>query len=732
MKSPLTIWLLLTGTALVNAQTDWPATNYDLQGTRYSPLTQINKENVTELVRAWTYHMGKSSPAPSPRVSSQQALLASHGGPRARTSEAIPVVIGDVMYLSTANSAVVALQPETGKELWSYHVDHASASTRGVSYWPGDKQSPAQVIFGTTDARLISLNAKTGKPVPGFGNEGVVDMREGVMNGYPDATYGLNSPPVIYKNLVITGAAVQESPSLGAAGDTRAWDIHTGKLVWQFHSVPRPGETGNDTWEDDSWKSRSGTNVWGFMTIDPDSGMLYMPFGQPTYDYYGADRKGANLFGDCLVAVDAVTGKLKWYFQTVHHDLWDYDLSGPPVLFTVNQNGKKIPAVAEISKTGFLYVLDRRTGKPVFGMEERSVPQTDVPGEQSWPTQPFPLKPPPLARNSFNKSEITTVTPEQKKFCTDLYTQKGEAEMINQGPFTPYASEMSVVFPGTLGGGNWNPMSFDPKLGYLFVNTQDLGGIGKMVKNKEGARTPYSRTSPLGPVGRFWNPDINMPCQNPPWGRLIAVNVNTGDIAWQAPLGIMESLPEGQQNTGTPNLGGSLATASGLVFIGATIDSRFRAFESKTGKELWVTKIEAGAHTAPISYKGADGRQYIVVTATGGGFLADPSSSDVLIAYALPAKGSQNGLVSQASSGQQTEGQMTESGHGNITLPEGPGKDVFQRMCLTCHPVETVLQKRRTPAAWQNTVDDMMARGAKGSKSDVETVVKYLSTHYGQ
>jgi quinoprotein glucose dehydrogenase len=732
MRSLLGFLLLLSSALLINAQTEWPATNYDLQGTRYSPLTQVNKNNVGNLVRAWTYHMGKSSPAPSPRASSQQALLASHGGPRGRTSEAIPVVIGGVMYLSTANSAVVALQPETGRDLWSYRVDHASASTRGVSYWPGDKQSPAQVIFGSTDGRLISLNAKTGKPVPGFGNEGVVDMKQGVMNGYPDATYGLNSPPVIYKDLVITGAAVQESPSLGAAGDTRAWDVHTGKLVWQFHSVAKPGETGADTWEGDSWKDRSGTNVWGFLTIDPDLGMLYMPFGQPTYDYYGADRKGQNLFGDCIVAVDAMTGKLKWYFQTVHHDLWDYDLSGPPVLFTINQDGKKIPALAEMSKTGFLYVLDRRTGKPVFGMEERPVPQSDVPSEQSWPTQPFPLKPPALARNSFNKSEITAITPEQQKFCTDLYTQQGEADMINKGPFTPYASEMSVVFPGTLGGGNWNPMSFDPKIGYLFVNTQDLGGIGKMTKNKEGARTPYSRTSPLGPVGRFWNPDINMPCQNPPWGRLIAVNVNTGDIAWQVPLGIMESLPEGRQNTGTPNLGGSLATASGLVFIGATIDSRFRAFDSKIGKELWVTKLEAGAHTAPITYKGADGRQYVVVTATGGGFLADPSSSDVVAAYGLPVKGSQNGLVTEASSTQSLPGQGTQPGRANVTLPDGPGKEVFQRMCLTCHPLETVLQKRRTPEAWQNTVDDMMARGAKGSRSDVETVVKYLSTNYGQ
>jgi glucose dehydrogenase len=722
MNIRATILLALTFSLSLKAQSDaseWPATHHDLESTRYSPLTQINPSNVQQLVRAWTYHMGQSTP--QPRSALQSGLSRSHGGRGGLTSEAIPIVINGVMYLSTPN-AVVALDPVTGQELWSYPLQGASPSTRGVAYWPGDKLHAARVLFGTTDGRLIALDARTGKPIPGFGKEGVVNMKAGVMNEFPDAPYGLNSPPIIYNNLVITGAAVQESPSLGASGDTRAWDVRSGKLVWRFHSVPQPGELGNETWEDNSWKSRSGTNVWGFMTIDPQLGLLYMPFGQPTYDYYGGDRKGANLFGDSIVAVDANTGKLKWYFQTVHHDLWDYDLSAAPVLFTITKDGEKIPALAEISKTGFLYILDRRTGKPVFGMQERPVPASDVPGEQSWPTQPFPLKPPPLARNSFDKSEITTITEQQHKFCADLFTQNGSGEMINKGPFTPYGSQMTVVFPGTLGGGNWNPMSFNPQLGLLFVNTQDLAGIGKMVRNEPGARTSYSRTSPLGPVGRFWNPDTHIPCQNPPWGRLIAVNVNTGDIDWQVPLGFIESLPEDKRNTGAPNLGGSLATESGLIFIGATIDSRFRAFDAKTGKQLWETKLEAGAHSAPITYMGKDGRQYVVITATGGGFLADPTHADVVAAYALPLNGSRNGLVSYASAAQSTA----------VNLPDARGRETLERMCTPCHSLQIVLQKHHDRSEWQKVVDDMLARGARGSKDDIATVVNYLSANFGK
>lgn len=622
--------------SMASAQNDWPTYGRDLGGTRYSPLKQINSANVAQLVRAWTFHMAADTPAP-PRAEEGNEVAGGRGrgrgGTGGRIAEASPLIVGGVMYLTTGYGRVVALEPETGKPIWTYDVKDGAPAERGLEYWAGDSQSPPELFFGTSTGKLIALNAKTGKAVPGFGNEGVVDMKPGALNGLANSMFGLSSPPLVYRNVVITGAHVQESPSIGAAGDTRAWDIHTGKLVWTFHSVPQPGEPGSESWEPDSWKNRSGTNVWGLFTLDERRGILYMPFGEPTTDYWGGDRKGANLYGTSLVAVDALTGKIKWYFQAVHHDTWDYDLSSPPVLFDVKRNGQTIPAVAQLTKMGLLFILDRTTGKPIYGVEERPVPIDDaLPGDSAWPTQPFPLKPPPLARNSFKREDLATVTPELQKFCAELFDSVSGG-LHSGGPFTHYSTAPSVIFPSSIGGGNWNPPSFDPTLGYLFVNTMDFGSLNQMVKASDSAR--YNRLGYRN-INRFWEPTKNLPCNQPPWGRLFAINVNTGDIAWQVPLGITESLPEGKQNTGRPNLGGSVATAGGLVFIGATDDSRFRAFDSKTGRELWVTKIDAGAHSAPVTYTGKNGKQYVVVTATGGGFLGDRSSADTVIAFALP------------------------------------------------------------------------------------------------
>jgi quinoprotein glucose dehydrogenase len=633
----------LAGMAL--GQTDWPTFGHDLAGSRYSTLKQIDATNVTKLVRAWTYHLSAgatpAAAAPAPARGSSEAGDAVEGG-RGRggrggrggggNSEVSPLVIGGVLYL-TGGGRVAALEPETAKEIWAYDVKDGAPATRGLEYWAGDRQSPATLFFGTSTGKLIALNAKTGKPVPGFGDEGIVDMKPDALNGLTNSSFGLSSPPIVYKNVVITGAHVQEGPSIGAAGDTRGWDAHSGKLLWTFHSVPRPGETGHDTWREDDWKNRSGTNVWGLFTVDAERGILYMPFGEPTTDYWGGDRPGKNLFGTSLVAVDALTGKLKWYFQAVHHDTWDYDLCAPPILFDVKQKGKTVPAVAQLTKSGYVYILNRVTGEPIYAVEEKKVPTDDaLPGDQAWPTQPIPTKPPALARTSFKRDEIATVTPELQKFCTELFDSiPGGLHAV--GAFTHYSTTPSVIFPSSIGGGNWNPPSFDPSLGYLFVNTMDFGSLNTMVKSADGSR--YSRTGYNG-NNRFWEPETNMPCNQPPWGRLFAIDVNTGDIAWQTTLGITESLPADKQKTGRPNIGGSLATGGGLLFIGATDDSRFRAFDSKTGKELWVAKLDAGAHSAPITFQGKDGKQYIVVTATGGGFLGDRSRADTVIAYALP------------------------------------------------------------------------------------------------
>jgi len=628
----MSLFLAAASLSTLSGQTDWPVYGHDPGGMKYSPLDQINTNNVSGLVRAWTYHSNADA------AQSASAASTSARGGRARprpVSEATPLVIDNVMYLPTAYNTVVALEPETGKEIWKYKVIKAQPAMRGVSYWPGDKLSPAEILFGTSDGRLICLNAKTGKPVPGFGIQGELNLKTGVADKYPDALYSVSSTPIIHRDLVMVGAQVQEVPSQGPAGDVRAWDVHTGKLAWTFHTVPRAGEPGNETWAGDSWKERSGTNAWAPMTLDSERGLLFLPLGQPSYDNYGADRKGLNLYGDCVVALDASTGKLRWYYQFVHHDIWDYDTPAPPVLIDVVRDGKTIPAIAQITKMGLLFILDRLTGKPIFGAEERPVPKTDVPGEESWPTQPFPLKPKPLARNSFKKDEIATVTAEHQEFCTQLFNTDGG--MYNAGPYTPFQTKVTLLFPGKAGGGNWGGVSFDPKLGYIFVNTQDLGEAGAMVKaEEEGASPAYHKGGTLGPFSRFWDPKKEWPCQQPPWGRLSAINANTGDVVWQIPFGIVDELEaKGVRNTGSPNAGGSVVTAGHLLFIAATTDHRFRAFDSRTGKQLWETKLEAGGHATPITYLGRNGKQYVLITA-GGGFSFDHVGSDSVAAFALP------------------------------------------------------------------------------------------------
>lgn len=639
----VTTFLVLTSAA--NAQTDWPTYGHDPGNQRHSPLKQINAGNVSKLTRAWTYHLTVEAPTGAAAVQGEVPAGAGRGpagapaagrggrgagGGRGRTSEASPIVVGGILYMPTPWNRVVALEPETGKEIWHYELGTANASTRGVEYWPGDATSPASIFFGTTDGRLVALNAKTGKLVPGFGNEGTVNMKLGIDNGFPTGAFSLSSPPKIYKNTVITGARVQESPSLGFAGDTRGWDAHTGKLLWQFHSVARPDEPGGDTWKGDSWEKRSGTNVWGLFSVDPQLGLVYLPYGSPSYDFYGGDREGANLYGNSLVALDANTGKVKWYFQAVHHDIWDYDLEAAPILFEMTRKGAKIPALALTSKTGLVFILDRRTGKPLYDVEERPVPQSEIPGEHTWPTEPFPVKPAPLSRMTFTPDDLAKVTPEHEAFCKELFSQDGG--MAFGGPFNPYGLKTTINFPGTLGASNWHGGSYDPALGYLFYNTLDLADVGKLNKNAAGAPVAYTRNG----FGRFWDGTKYLPCQAPPWGEMVAINVNTGEYAWRVPLGVVEELEaKGIKNTGTMNMGGSVSTAGGLVFIAATNDRRFRAFEAKTGKVVWETQLEAGGYASPITYQGKDGKQYVLIVATGGGYY-DRKPGDSVIAFALP------------------------------------------------------------------------------------------------
>ena len=589
------------------ASDDWPMYRHDLAGTGASPLTQITPANVASLTQAWTYSL-QGEPAPAP------------GARGALSSEVTPIVVAGIMYLPAANR-VVALEPETGREIWRYQVAGGAPSRRGVAYWPGAANVPARIVF-TVGRRLIALNAATGTIVSEFGTQGEVDL-----------VVPYNSVPLIHDDIIVVGANTPPG-AFGGIGNPRAFDARTGAKLWEFNAVPQPGEVGHDTWEGDSWKDRLGVNAWPFyFTVDEQRGLLFVPLASPIGGAYGGDRKGANLFGNSVVAVEIRTGKYRWHFQTIHHDLWDADPPAPPSLFDITRNGTRIPALGVTTKSGYMYILNRETGQPIFGVEERPVAKSNVPGELAFPTQPIPVKPPPIARVRYAAADLVTAadtTPEHAQACEELVQRNGG--VFNAGPFTPWLyradgepAKSTLVFPGGLGGANWGGAAYDSANGYVLVVTQDVGALGWVEKTKEGSPAPYRQRA--GAIARF---DVrigtgNWPCQKPPWGRLIAVNTTTGDFAWQVPLGITEQLPPGRQNTGRPLLAGPIVTASGLVFIASTDDNRFRALDVKTGRELWTTTLARRGNADPMTYTARNGKQYVAIVAT-----------DTLIVYALP------------------------------------------------------------------------------------------------
>jgi len=599
---------------------DWPRVGNDPGCMRYSQLDEINRENVTQLKPAWTYHTHELEGRPG------------------KTIECTPIVIDGVMYVTTGYLRAVALDAATGKELWQFdplkdhpfpHVPMSGGVNRGCAYWSDGKPGgERRIIHGTADGRLFSLDAKNGKLDPKFAKGGILNLRAGLDPRVAALGYGPTSAPAVWNDVIIVGVSCGEGPAIAAPGDIRAFDVRSGVEIWRFHTVPRPGEFGNETWGGDSWKDRGGANAWGGFSIDANRGFVFAGLGSAAFDFYGGDRLGANLFANCTIALDARTGKRIWHFQTLHHDLWDHDLPVYPNLVAVTRHGKAVDAVAQVTKTGYVFLFERETGRPLFDVEEKRVPASDVTGEQASPTQPIPVKPPPLSVQFLDETNITDIGESNRSSVLE------QLRKIRGGPaFNPPSRQGTVVIPGFHGGANWSGASFDPTTGLLYVNSNNVANIVTLVESKSKSKARYGTYDTTG-YKRFLDHE-GYPATKPPWGVLSAINLNTGELAWRVPLGEhVELTSRGIPRTGTETFGGSIVTAGGLVFIAGTKDERIHAFDKQRGKLLWEHPLPAGGYATPSTYQ-VNGRQYVVIAAGGAGKL-ETKAGDAFVAFSLP------------------------------------------------------------------------------------------------
>ena len=600
----------------------WPVYGRDSGGTRFSPLTAVNRQNVANLKVAWTFHTGD--------------LYEPKNGGRKSQFECTPLFVDGILFVTTAFGRVIALDPDTGRQRWSYDpkVDvtagYGDFANRGAATWSDGRQR--RIFVATIDARLIALDAATGKPLLDFGDNGQIDLKTGLRIPVKEVSeYEETSPPAIIGDLVIVGSGIADNDRTDMpSGEVRAFDVRTGKRKWTFD--PMPG-------------SRTGAaNAWSVISVDAERNLIFVPTGSASPDYFGGMRKGDNRHANSVVALRGDTGDVVWSFQTVHHDLWDYDVASQPLLYTMKRGVASIPAIAVGSKTGNLFLLNRETGKPLFGVEERPVPKSHVAGEEASPTQPFPVLPAPLVPQTFTAQDAWGPTEERRKWCADKV-----ASSLSEGIFTPPSLEGSIVFPGNVGGMHWGGASFDPDRGLLVTPTNRLAVFVKLIPRAEfDAAVKQNRESRLGaelakqagtPYGMSRQPFLSpqgTPCNRPPWGTLAAVDVNTGEKKWEVPLGNIPWLPADRQASGlgSINLGGPMTTAGGLVFIGASLDPYLRAFDTETGKELWKGQLPASARSTPMTYRSASGKQYVVIAA-GGHDVNDLKQSDSLVAFAI-------------------------------------------------------------------------------------------------
>jgi quinoprotein glucose dehydrogenase len=626
----------------------WPVTEGAPGGGRFSPLADITRENVTQLRVAWSYRHGDFWEGSEPlRVN------------RGTAFESTPIVVDGRLFFTTPSNRVIALDPETGRDLWSFDpaLERGRAYAnmwinRGVAYWRDPAASgpcAARVFLATLDARLIALDAETGAPCAGFGAGGSVNLLAGIAPVYDDWEYNVTSPGTVVGDVIVVGSSIADVVRPDAPpGDVRAFDVRSGALRWTFHTIPRAGEPGAETWPADN-RLTGAANAWSTITADLERGWVFLPVSTPSPDFYGGDRQGANLYSDSVVALDARTGERKWHFQTVHHDLWDYDLAAPPVLLALERDGKRIEAVAQATKHGFVFVLERETGAPLFPVEERPAPPSDVPGESAWPTQPVPLAPPPLVPQRLDESALYAPTPEHEAACRERL-----AGLRNDGLFTPPSLRGSVLYPFTGGGANWSGAAWDPGRQLLLVPVQNLVHVVRLDEVAEHATGGGAETKPLhglslrnlwwlltgrgtgeryrlSPLsGRTVFAHDGIPCNRPPWARLVAVDLAHGTIAWSASTSVAADDPGGA------SYGPALATASGLVFHAGTKLPVLRVHDAASGERIATFDLPAGLHAGPITYKlKPDGKQFLVV-APGGHIGIGSPLGDYVIAYTLP------------------------------------------------------------------------------------------------
>ena len=653
MKNFIFIFAVILFSFQVNAEVDdWTAYGKDSGGGHYSKASEITPENVHNLERAWVHRSGDFQDGANTRGTISNEIQTSF--------QATPLLVDETLYYCTPFNRVFALNPETGQEKWIFdpEVDPAGRplkTCRGLSSWKDSDKNQADVCYHrivgiTMDVELFSIDGKTGKLCDDFGNKGIVNLRKGLGN-HPDTYYWSSSPPAIIGDKLIVGGSVIDNLSINIPGGVvRAYDIRTGELIWYWDPIP-PGKEAVLDDDGNHLYQRGTANVWSIISTDPDLNMIYLPTGNASPDYYGGHRKGLDYYNSSVVALNADTGEVVWHFKTVYHDVWDYDVPSQPTFYDVEKDGKIIKALAQTTKMGLVFLLNRETGEPIFPVEERKVPQGSLEGENLSKTQPFPTKPLPLNPINFDPDEAYGFT-----FWDRGYCKRTAKKLRNEGLYTPPSLQGSIHYPSAIGGNNWGGPAIDHSRNVMVVNTMNLASLIVMIPRKDCNKSleelaindtqarftaieqnegiPYCNLRSMG----FFSP-LGVPCTKPPWGTLTAVDLNTGDHLWNVPLGTSKDIAPFPfwWIKGAPNMGGPTVTVSGVTFIAATSDYYLRAFNTETGEELAKFRLPTGGHATPMTYKNKDGRQFVVIAAGGHWAIGTPAS-DHLIAFALPEK----------------------------------------------------------------------------------------------